>query len=87
MQAFNVKRIYNYPMFFTESTYLGIDPTAGHKPFAYAALDNQLHLTALGHASLDEVLTLMAGQAQAVAAVCAPRRPSLSLMNKPAPTG
>jgi hypothetical protein len=70
-------------MFFTDSTYLGIDPTAGHKPFAYAALDNDLHLTALGHASLDEVLTLMAGQSQTIAAVCAPRRPSLSLMNKP----
>jgi len=70
-------------MFFTDSTYIGIDPTAGHKPFAYAGLDNQLRLTALGHASLDEVLTLMAGQSQAIAAVCAPRRPSLSLMNKP----
>jgi hypothetical protein len=70
-------------MFFTESTYLGIDPTAGHKPFAYAALDNQLHLTAVGQASLDEVLAFLAGQSQAIAAVCAPRRPSQSLMSRP----
>lgn len=70
-------------MFFTDATYLGIDPTAGHKPFAYAALDKQLHLTALGHANLDEVLAFLAGQSQAIAAVCAPRRPSLRLMNRP----
>lgn len=70
-------------MFFTDTTYIGIDPTAGRKPFSYAALDNQLRLTALGHASLDEVLTFMAGQSQAIAAVCAPRRPSQHLMGRP----
>jgi hypothetical protein len=70
-------------MFFTESTYIGIDPTAGQKPFVYAALDNKLHLTALVHTSLDEVLAFMAGQSQAIAAVCAPRRPSRGLMSHP----
>jgi hypothetical protein len=70
-------------MFFTEASYLGIDPTAGQKPFAYAALDSQLHLAALGHGSLDEVLAYMAGQSQAVVAVCAPRRPSQGLMGRP----
>lgn len=70
-------------MFFTESSYLGIDPTAGRKPFAYAALDDQLHLSALGHASLDEVLAFTAGQSQAIIAVCAPRRPSQGLMGRP----
>jgi hypothetical protein len=70
-------------MFFTESSYLGIDPTAGRKPFAYAALDNQLHLTALGHGNLDEVLAITAGQHQAIVAVCAPRRPSQGLMKNP----
>ena len=70
-------------MFFTESSYLGIDPTAGRKPFAYAALDNQLHLTALGHGNLDEVLAITAGQHQAIVAVCAPRRPSQGLMKRP----
>jgi hypothetical protein len=67
-------------MFFTESSYLGIDPTAGHKPFAYAALDNDLRLTALGRGSLDQVLAFTAGQHQAMVAVCAPRRPSQRLM-------
>lgn len=70
-------------MFFTDSSYLGIDPTAGHKPFAYAALDKALHLMALGHGSLDEVLTFTAGQHQAIVAVCAPRRPNQHLMQHP----
>ena len=69
-------------MFFTEPSYLGIDPTAGRKPFAYAALDNQLHLTALGRGNLDEVLAFAAGQHQAIVAVCAPRRPSQGLMGR-----
>lgn len=70
-------------MFFTESSYLGIDPTAGRKPFAYAALNDHLHLTALGRGSLDEVLAFTASQHQAIVAVCAPRRPSQHLMNRP----
>jgi hypothetical protein len=70
-------------MFFSEPCYIGIDPTAGRKPFAYAALDDDLHLTTLGSGSLDEVLAFMAGQAQAMVAVCAPRRPSLGLMKHP----
>ncbi len=69
-------------MFFTESAYLGIDPTAGRKPFAYAALDMYMHLAALGRGSLDEVLAFIAGQRQAIVAVCAPRRPCQHLMEQ-----
>ena len=69
-------------MFITGSIYLGIDPTAGRKPFAYAALDNNLRLTALGHGSLEEVLAFTGGQQQAMVAVCAPRRPSQRLMER-----
>ena len=68
-------------MFITGSIYLGIDPTAGRKPFAYAALDNNLRLTALGRGSLEEVLAFTGGQQQAMVAVCAPRR------TQPAPDG
>jgi hypothetical protein len=70
-------------MFFTDPSFIGIDPTAGRKPFTYAALDNDLHLTALGTGSLDEVLAFMAAQSQAIVAVCAPRRPSQGLMSRP----
>lgn len=70
-------------MYFSNPSFIGIDPTAGRKPFTYAALDDDLHLTALGHGSLDEVLAFMAGQSQAVVAVCAPRKPSQGLMSLP----
>ena len=67
-------------MFSSGSTYIGIDPTAGRKPFSYAALDNNLRLTALGSGSLDEMLAFAAGQHQAFVAVCAPPRPNQRLM-------
>jgi hypothetical protein len=70
-------------MFFTNTTFIGIDPTAGQRPFAYVALGHDLRLQALGQGSLDEILAFAAGQHQAVAAVCAPRRPNIGLLAKP----
>jgi hypothetical protein len=69
-------------MLFNAASYMGIDPTAGRKPFAYAALDSELQLAALGRGSLEEVLAFTAGQQQAVVAVCAPPRPSQRLMER-----
>lgn len=70
-------------MFFTHTTFLGIDPTAGIKPFTYAALDHDLRLLALGRGSMDEVLAFVAGQRQALVAVSSPRRPNRRLMDRP----
>lgn len=70
-------------MFFAHTTFLGIDPTAGLRPFSYAALDNELHLLALGQGSMEEVLAFVAGQRQAMVAVSAPRRPNQGLMERP----
>jgi len=70
-------------MFFTHSTFIGIDPTAGLRPFAYASLDSDLRLLALGQAEMEEVLAFVAGQRQAVVAVSAPRRPNQGLMDQP----
>lgn len=67
-------------MFFNQATFIGIDPTAGLRPFAYAALDEDLRLLALGEGSLEDVLAFAAGQRRAVAGVCAPRRPNLGLL-------
>jgi hypothetical protein len=67
---------------FSNSTFIGIDPTAGEKPFAYAALDQDLHLLALGTGSIDQVLAFTAGQRQAVVAVCSPRQPNQGVMAK-----
>jgi len=69
-------------MFFTGSTFVGIDPTAGRKPFVYAALDANLRLGALGHGTMEEVLAFTGGQPQAMVAVCAPRRPNQRLMER-----
>jgi len=70
-------------MFFTNTTFVGVDPTAGQKPFAYAALDHDLRLLALGQGSLDDVVAFLAGQRQALAAICAPRQPNCGLMARP----
>lgn len=67
-------------MFLTESTFVGIDPTAGRKPFAYATLDGGLQLVALGRGTMEDVLAFTGGQQQAMVAVCAPRRPNQRLM-------
>ncbi len=70
-------------MFYTSHTnFIGIDPTAGQRPFAYAALDQDLRVLALGQGSMEEVLAFIAGQHQAFVAVCAPRRPSQGVMER-----
>jgi hypothetical protein len=81
-------------MLFSRTTYIGIDPTAGQRPFTYAALDVNLELLALGRGSLDEVTAFAGGQRSAVVSVNAPRQPNVGLMKdeairsslKPVPT-
>src|SRR4030042_6691100 len=67
-------------MFYTHTTFIGIDPTAGVRPFPYASIDGAQRLLALGHGELDEILAFAAGQRQAMVAVCAPRRPNQGVM-------
>lgn len=69
-------------MFSDNTTYLGIDPTAGDRPFTYVALDQQRGLLAIGHGDMEEVLAFVAGQRSAVVGVCAPRSPNLGLMDR-----
>jgi hypothetical protein len=70
-------------MLFSNFSFIGLDPTAGEKPIAYAAIDQHKHLLALGAGSMDEVLAFCGGQHQAVVSICGPRRPNLGLMNQP----
>lgn len=70
-------------MIFTETTFIGMDPTAGERPFVYAALDHELRLVALGQGSIDDVLAFAAGQEKALAAVCAPQKPNQGVMRRP----
>jgi hypothetical protein len=69
-------------MFYTQTTFIGVDPTAGQKPFAYAALDSERKILALGQGDMDEILAFVAGQRQAFVAVCAPRRANLGLLEQ-----
>lgn len=67
---------------FTDTAYIGIDPTAGQRPFVYAALNSNMQLLALGRGEMNDVLAFVAGQQQALVAVCAPRQPNQGLMEK-----
>lgn len=69
-------------MFSSRTTFLGIDPTAGQRPFTYAALDIDLRLLALGEGTMEDVLAFTAGQRSAVVAISAPRRPNLGLLQQ-----
>ncbi|MFN2159349.1 MAG: DUF429 domain-containing protein [Anaerolineales bacterium] len=71
-------------MLFTDTSFIGIDPTAGVKPFVYAAIDKDRELLALGQGLIDDVLAFAAGQRQAIVAVCAPRRPNTGVMRREA---
>jgi hypothetical protein len=69
-------------MFYSNTTYLGIDPTAGDRPFTYVALDQERSLLAIGQGDMEEVLAFIAGQRSAIVAVCAPRSPNRGLMTR-----
>lgn len=70
-------------MFFTHTSFIGIDPTAGQRPFSYAALDHDLRMLALGQGGMEDILAFVAGQRRAFVAVCAPRRPNTGVMERP----
>ncbi len=69
-------------MLFNETTFIGIDPTAGSSPMAYAAIDQDLRLIALDEGGLDEITAFVGGQKVAFVAVSSPRRPNQGLMKK-----
>jgi hypothetical protein len=59
-------------MLFTDSVFVGIDPTSGRKSFTYAALDRDLNLVALADGEMEDVTAFLAGQKSARAAINAP---------------
>ena len=65
----------------TSQTYfIGVDPSAGQRRIAYAALDEDLRPMALGSGSFEEVLAYVGGQKQAAVAIAAPPRLNIGLM-------
>jgi hypothetical protein len=69
-------------MQFTNTTFIGIDPTAGQRPFAYAALDHDLRVLALGQGEMDDILAFVSGQHKAFVTVCAPSGPARNLFER-----
>ncbi len=63
--------------------YIGIDSTAGRRPFTYAILDEKLRIVACGEGQFMEVVDLVAGQPAAAVAVDAPQSPNHGLMAQP----
>jgi hypothetical protein len=59
-------------MLFTDSVFVGIDPTYGRKSFTYAGLDKDLNLLSLGDGEMEDVTAFLAGQKSATVAVNAP---------------
>ena len=59
-------------MLFTDSAFIGIDPTSSHKSFTYAALDKDLNLIALSDGEMEDVTAFVAGQKSATVAINAP---------------
>jgi hypothetical protein len=53
-------------------TYIGIDIQAAHKPFFYAALQDDLEIIATGHGRLLDVLAYLSGQSAALVAINGP---------------
>ena len=59
-------------MLFTDSVFVGIDPTSARKSFTYAALDRGLNLVALADGELEDVLAFLAAQKSARVAINSP---------------
>jgi hypothetical protein len=69
-------------MLFTDSVFIGIDPTSSHKTFTYAALDKNLNLVALADGELDDVTAFAAGQQFATVAINAPANVNRGLVRE-----
>lgn len=69
-------------MLLSESTFIGIDPTAGRKPFTFAVLDVDCNLLALDSGEMEDALAFIAGQMDTYVAVNGPSNPSHGLVKK-----
>ncbi len=65
---------------FQNSLFIGVDPTAGRKPFLYIALDENLSIMQKGSGDMSETLTFIANQQNCTVAVCSPYQPNQKLM-------
>jgi predicted nuclease with RNAse H fold len=69
-------------MLFTKTTFIGVDPSGGRRPFTYAALDQDCQLIALASGEIEDVLAFLGGQQARVVAVNAPSCTNKGLVRK-----
>ena len=69
-------------MLFNDNTFIGIDPNAGKRPMAYAALDRDLRLLALDEGNIDEITAFVGGQQAAFVGITSPRKANQGLMKR-----
>jgi len=69
-------------MLLADSVFAGVDPTATHKSFTYAALDRELNVVASGEADLDELVDLLGGISGATVAINAPSHLNSGLLRR-----
>lgn len=62
--------------------YIGVDPTAGKRPFSVAALDDDLRLVALEGTDLDGAVAFVERWPHPVVAIGAPQSPNRGLMRQ-----
>lgn len=67
-------------MLFSPQVYIGIDLTQGRKTIYYAALDDQLDLIARAQGDINNVMTFLAGQQQALVGIHGPARPNMAIL-------
>jgi hypothetical protein len=65
-----------------ETLHIGIDPTAGQKPYTFAVLDAECSLVDLGSCELKEIMDLASGLRDIYIAVNGPRNPNTGLVKK-----
>ena len=69
-------------MFFSKTTYIGIDPSSGRHPFSYAAVDENCRLVAQTAGEIDDVVAFLGGQQATIVAINAPHYPNKGLVRK-----
>ncbi len=69
-------------MNFSFDLFVGIDPTAGERPFTLAALGAEGRLSALRSGEQDEVIAFLEGQTSVCVAVNAPPRPNAGIVRR-----
>jgi predicted nuclease with RNAse H fold len=65
------------------TVYIGIDPTAGIRPSAFAVLSDRLKIEKMGRAPIDELIEIVTAHSAAICAVAAPIGPGKGLLADP----